>query len=64
MHEEKPTAALEGQRGRWLAMVDQDTRTRAAAALQARTFWEQPPSDIKEADNPSALLQSIVSRWL
>ena len=64
MHEEKPMPALEGQRDQWLEMVDQDTRTRAAAVLQARTFWEQAPSDIEEADNPSALLQSIVSRWL
>jgi len=55
--------AWEGLRDRWLTMVDQKARTHAAVVLEEQTFWEQAPSDFEEADNPSALLQSIVSRW-
>lgn len=58
--------AWEGKRDRWLAKVDLQARTHAAAVLQEQRFWEQAPSDLvfQEANNPSALLQSIVSRWL
>ena len=56
--------AWEGLRDRWLTMVDQKGRRHAAVVLEEQTFWEQAPSDFEEADNPSALLQSIVSWWL
>ena len=60
----EPAPEWEGKRDRWLGIVDQKARAHAAALLQERTFWEQAPSNFEEADNPSALLQSIVSQWL
>lgn len=64
--EKEPMPAWEGKRDRWLAKVDQKAGAHAAVVLQEQKFWEQAPSDsvFQEADNPSALLQSIVSRWL